>query len=108
MVKGEKSKRGAAYRCTSKQVSDNEAVQGLDVSEGSSPKKKTKRKPNNLISKGQVNYAIDSLIHPLYEKSKGFVLLDTLLHCVNERNLRVSAKKFLRYSMPQLLKAIFE
>lgn len=108
MVKGKKYKMGKPDRCTPKHLQDNEVVEGLDVSKGTSPKKKRKRKPNSPYSKGQANYAIDSLIHPLYEKSKGFVLLDTLLHCVNERNIRVSTKKFLRYNMPELLKAVFE
>jgi hypothetical protein len=108
MVKRKKSERGKASLLTPKQASDNKAVPRLVVSESTSQKKKRKRKLNSLYSKGQVNYAIDSLIHPLYEKDKGFVLVDALLHCINERNIRMSAKKFLRYNMPELLKAVFE
>jgi hypothetical protein len=73
------------------------------------PKKET-RKPCKIMpySRGQLNRLVDGLVHPLYEKSELYRVADGLLHGVVERNMRVSAKKFVRYNLPEVVKKILE
>jgi hypothetical protein len=48
MVKGKKSKRSEADRCTPKRVSDNEVVQGLGVSGGTRLKKRKRARSDGV------------------------------------------------------------
>jgi hypothetical protein len=70
-------------------------------------KKKTSRKNTPMLySKSQLNYLIDATIHPLTQKSANFFLVDELLHILVERNPSVTLEKFVRYSLPQILRKI--
>jgi hypothetical protein len=61
-----------------------------------------RRKVVGPYTVGDVNYAIDAAVHPLFRLSPAFRLLDGLLHAMNERSPR-SLKKFLKYHGPALL-----
>lgn len=73
------------------------------------PKKKTgkphKEKPYSV---GQMNKLVDDLIHPLYKKSEWYRVADGLLHVLVGKNIRVSAKKFVKYNLPEIAKKILE
>lgn len=55
------------------------------------------------MTKGNVNKLIDLAIHPLFRKSKAFVIVDGVAHALNERNPKESAIKFVRYNLRYLL-----
>lgn len=71
-------------------------------------KKISKKKAGMPYSKGQLNYIVDDLTHPLIEKNTAFILADQVLHMLVERDPKVSLEKFVRYSLPQLIKKIAE
>jgi len=52
-----------------------------------------------------INKLIDSMIHPLFRRDKGWVIVDWLLHCLNEWDLPEEEKvrKFIRYNLKYLL-----
>jgi hypothetical protein len=62
-----------------------------------------RRKVVGPYTVGDVNYAIDAAVHPLFRLSPAFRLLDGLLHALNERSPR-SAAKFLRHHGAALLR----
>lgn len=64
----------------------------------------TKRR-KRVLSQGTVNYLIDDLLHPHMKgkNKKAVVILDGVLHAVNEGNLKKSAKKFVKYSLHKLI-----
>jgi len=51
-----------------------------------------------------LNKLIDSLIHPLYKRSAGWILVDGALHALVERDPPSSARKFVKYSLPLLIR----
>jgi hypothetical protein len=59
-------------------------------------------------SKGDLNYLIDSIVHPLYEESQFLRIVDGLLHAAVEQNASLSLKKFVRYNARDLSKKKFE
>ena len=63
--------------------------------------KKTRPKP---YTAGEVNRIIDVFAHPFFNFSSSFILVDEVLHAMVEQNPRVSIKKFVRYSLPELEK----
>ena len=65
--------------------------------------KRRKRTPK-YPTKGQLNKLIDDLIHPLFRKNKGFILVDGVLHGLVEQNPPLSMKKFVKYNFPELMK----
>ena len=71
-------------------------------------KRYSKKKTSKLYSKGQLNYLIDDAIHPLTDKSAGFVVVDEVLHMIVERDAKVSLQKFARYGLQQLIRKIAE
>ena len=71
-------------------------------------KKTSKKKAKGLYSRGQLNYVVDSLVHPLADRSVGFILVDEILHMVVERDPAISMQKFIRYNLPQLIKKLAE
>jgi hypothetical protein len=66
-------------------------------------KKKPKRKIK-LYSIGEQNYIVDALIHPLIDKNSLFFVLDEALHLFIENDPELSMKKFVRYTLPQIIK----
>ena len=65
----------------------------------------TKRKRKTPYSKGQLNFIIDSFLHPLAKKEAKIptLLLDTCLHALAEQNLKESYPKFLKYTLPEII-----
>ena len=57
-----------------------------------------------MTSKGQLNKLIDSLLHPLFKKHPGFVILDGVLHALVEQNPEESLRKFVKYNLDKLVK----
>jgi hypothetical protein len=72
----------------------------------------TKRRKKSGVkkpySKGEMNRLVDSAIHPLYTKNQGLRLLDGAVHAIIEQNPRMSAKKFAKYNLPEIVKKILE
>lgn len=57
-----------------------------------------------MTSKGKLNKLIDSLLHPLFKKHPGFVILDGVLHALVEQNPEESLHKFVKYNLDKLVK----
>jgi hypothetical protein len=57
-----------------------------------------------LLRDGQWNALIDTIIHPATKKRPEFWALDTLLHAAVEGNSEVTLRKFIKYTVPKLLK----
>jgi hypothetical protein len=68
----------------------------------------SKNKHRKLYSKGDQNYIIDSAVHPLAEKNSLFIVADEVLHVIVEKDVAVSAQKFVKYTVPYLLKRYAE
>jgi|SRR5437660_3023522 len=69
-------------------------------------KKTTRRKRKSVYSKSEKNAIIDSLVHPLANEHWTFVIVDGVLHSLNEQDPIESLLKFLKYNAPELLKRI--
>jgi len=67
-----------------------------------SGKKKRRRK----YSKGEHNRLIDDLIHPLFDQCSELMLLDAVLHGLVEQNPPETVLKFMRYSLPNIIREI--
>ncbi len=52
---------------------------------------------------GPVNKTIDRLLHPHFHKYPFLVIIDGLLHGLNEMDPALSIQKFLRYNAPKLI-----
>lgn len=66
-------------------------------------KKKCRRTPKPF-GKGQLNRIIDDLVHPFFEENKSLVWVDGILHGLVEQNPGISVRKFIKYSVPKLMK----
>ena len=72
-------------------------------------KKDRKRKRRKTIySKGELNKLADSVLHPLFEHSPIFMVVDEIAHVLIEQDLRESVVKFIRYSLPTLVQKLVE
>jgi hypothetical protein len=54
-------------------------------------------------TKGELNRAINSLIHPLSKRNPTLVVLDVILHGLVEQKTSETVVKFIRYSLPQII-----
>ena len=52
---------------------------------------------------GPVNKTIDHLLHPHFHKYPFLIIIDGLLHGLNEMDPAQSLQKFLRYNAPKLI-----
>lgn len=52
---------------------------------------------------GPVNKTIDRLLHPHFHKYPFLIIIERLLHGLNEMNPAQSIQKFLRYNAPKLI-----
>lgn len=68
-------------------------------------KTKGKRQPRSY-TKGELNYMIDDMLHPLYKVNEGFVLVDRVLHGLVEQNPPQSVKKFIKCNLPAMMKEV--
>lgn len=57
-----------------------------------------------LLREGQWNSIIDTLVHPATKNRPEFWALDTFLHGMVEQNPEVTLRKFVKYTVPKLLK----
>ena len=80
-------------------------VMGRTVSPGGS---RSKKRPKQIYTIGERNKMIDSTIHPLSKVHPAFTLIDGLLHVINEGDLKVSLQKFVKYSLPELIRMLLE
>jgi len=71
-------------------------------------KKATRRKRKSFYNKSEKNAIIDSVVHPWANEHWGFVIVDGVLHALNEQDPIESFVKFLRYNAPELLKRIIK
>jgi hypothetical protein len=78
------------------------------VAQNSDRKKRTRQKRKGLYSKSEKNAIIDSVVHPWADKHWGFVIVDGVLHALNEQDPVESFVKFLKYNAPELLKRILK
>jgi hypothetical protein len=69
-----------------------------------SPVKKDRRQ----YSKGELNRVIDSVFHPLFDRSSTFMVIDTVLHGLVEQNPTVTVRKFTRYNLPKIIEEILK
>jgi hypothetical protein len=73
------------------------------------PKKKTSRKKRTEIyTVGEINQLIDSIVHPLVKTHLAFTLLDEAFHMLVERNPQESTVKFVKYTLPGIIKKLLE
>jgi hypothetical protein len=66
-------------------------------------RKRRHRRNVKPFGTGHWNTIIDAVVHPLFEENKNAIWVDAALHAVAERNLPLSAKKFVKYSLPKLI-----
>ncbi|MQY62391.1 hypothetical protein GH146_03790 [archaeon] len=67
--------------------------------------RKSRRKRRGIkVTKGDLNRLIDDIFHRHFSENVGFVIVDGLLHAVVERNPEESARKFVRYNVPVLIR----
>jgi len=57
---------------------------------------------------GEKNKIIDSAVHPLSKIHPAFTLVDGLLHALNEQDPKTSLRKFVKYSLPELIRMLLE
>ena|SRR2546425_10866122 len=80
----------------------------LLVAQHKDKKKRTRQKRKGLYSKSEKNAIIDSVVHPWADEHWGFVIVDGVLHALNEQDPVESLIKFLKYNAPELLKRILK
>jgi hypothetical protein len=73
------------------------------VQKMSSKKKNLRKNQSGVYSRGQQNFIVDSIVHPIAQKNPLFIILDEALHMAVEQNIAVSAQKFCKYSVPYIL-----
>jgi len=59
-------------------------------------------------SRGELNKMIDSALHPLIRLSPVFLLIDQVAHMMVEQNPQESVVKFVRYTLPQIIKKLLK
>jgi hypothetical protein len=57
-------------------------------------------------TKGKINMLIDEILHPYFNEYPGVIIIDSLLHAINEQNPEVSLRKFFKHNFPKLLRHI--
>jgi hypothetical protein len=63
-----------------------------------------KKKTPSHYSKGELNKLIDDVLHPLIDSSPELIMVDTVLHGLIEQNPSETTLKFIRYTLPKILK----
>ncbi|TET27187.1 MAG: hypothetical protein E3J73_02890 [Candidatus Bathyarchaeum sp.] len=67
------------------------------------PHHSKRKKRRSHYSKGELNLLIDSLLHPLFDRSISFMIADTILHGLVEQNPPETVVKFIRYNLPKII-----
>jgi hypothetical protein len=55
-------------------------------------------------SNGELNRLVDDTLDPLFTRNPEFMVVDTLLHGIVEQNPLESVIKFIRYTLPKIVK----
>lgn len=55
-----------------------------------------------------MNRVIDDVLHPFYKRNQWARVADGVMHGLVERDVRVSARKFVKYNLPEIVKKILE
>ncbi len=71
-------------------------------------KNKKRRRRKTIYSKGELHKIVDSGLHPLFERSPIFIAVDEAAHALIEQDLRESVLKFIRYSLPTIIRKLIE
>ena len=83
-------------------------ILAMMISQGDRRKKTIRGKSKRIYSKSDKNAIIDSVVHPLADEHWSFILVDGVLHAINEEDPIQSFVKFLRYNAPELLKRLLK
>ena len=83
-------------------------ILAMVVGHGYRRKKTIRGKSKRIYSKSDKNVIIDSVVHPLADEHWSFILVDGVLHAINEEDPIQSFVKFLRYNAPELLKRLLK
>jgi len=83
-------------------------ISAMVIAQTDRSKKPSRGKRKKIYSKSEKNVIIDSLIHPLADQHWSFVLVDGVLHALNEEDPIESFVKFLKYNAPELLKRLLK
>jgi hypothetical protein len=67
-------------------------------------KRRRKKRYLTLYTTGELNKIVDSFIHPFFGNEDSYIILDGALHALLEKDFPMSAEKFIRYNLPQLLR----
>jgi len=71
------------------------------------PKKRnTRKRTSSPYTKGELNAIADDLLHPLIKRHKELRVVDEIAHVVIEGDLRESFIKFLRFTLPQIVREL--
>ncbi|MGD0977548.1 MAG: hypothetical protein ABR962_00235 [Candidatus Bathyarchaeia archaeon] len=73
-----------------------------------SQKLSRKKKNEKQYSKGEINRLIDSMLHPLFDSSPVFIVVDSVLHGLVEQNPKETVGKFARYTLPKIIEEILK
>ena len=74
--------------------------------DGMKMKKRRKKRHLALYTAGELNKIIDSFIHPFFGTENSFIILDGAVHALLEKDIQVSARKFIKYDLPEILKQV--
>ena len=69
---------------------------------------KARRKRKGPYTKGHLNQIVDSVVHPLVEEDPKWIIIDGILHSIVEQNPEESMLKFIKFGLPELLKAVLK
>jgi len=83
-------------------------ILAMAIAKNDRRKKTTRGKSKSIYSKSEKNVIIDSVVHPLADEHWSFIVIDGVLHALNEEDLIQSFVKFLKYNAPELLKRILK
>jgi hypothetical protein len=67
-------------------------------------RKHSRRNPRKVYTKGELNRIVDSLLHPFFDSNPTLIPIDALLHGLIEQNMSESTIKFIRYTLPKIVK----
>jgi len=81
-------------------------ILALVAAQSSRRKKTNRRRRRPIYSKSERNQIIDSVVHPWADEHWSFVIVDGVLHALNEEDPIQSLFKFLKYNAPELLRRI--
>jgi hypothetical protein len=65
-------------------------------------KTRRRRKKYGVYTVGEVNYLIDSVLHPFFDKHPALIVADAALHYLVEQNPDESTVKFVKYTLPKV------